>query len=453
MKRYLLCSIILATLSGCASLNHDRSAKKPHSIAEKSEAESISDWWAVFNDPLMNKLADNLLKQNLDIQIAQTRIEEARGILKTTRSDLFPSIDLTGVAQRGHTNTFATKPLSIANGGFNATWELDIFSNTKGKISASEARLKSRIASMKDIKNIMLADLMRSIIEWRKAQEIIRETKALLSTQDNQIALFESRSRAGLIDSTFLSRALAERSQTAACIPIARASHDAARFKIARLLATPEDQLFFEVNDRNSFSIPKMSEVASISVDMLRVRPDLQALRAEMLAAQSDLAKAEADLWPRLSVGAFFGVRDVSNGPATTDNPIWTLSSSIISPILNFGRLRGAVDVANAKSHAASLNYENCVLSALQETQTALSDYLNGINAASEQKKTLKFREDTVLFATKRFNQGLTDMTDLTTAQSELNQATITLIERRADAAIAYIRFQKALGIAFKGPV
>lgn len=50
--------------------------------------------------------------------------------------------------------------------------------------------------------------------------------------------------------------------------------------------------------------------------------------------------------------------------------------------------------------------------------------------------------------ASERFSTGLTDMTDLTTAQTELNRAAILLIERKANAAIAYVRLQKALAIA-----
>lgn len=104
------------------------------------------------------------------------------------------------------------------------------------------------------------------------------------------------------------------------------------------------------------------------------------------------------------------------------------------------------MDISDAKARVASLNYGNDVLIALQETQTALSDYINDINAVSEQEKALRYRKDTVKLATERLEKGLTDMTDLTTAQSELNQATIILIERRKEAAIAYILLQKATG-------
>lgn len=447
IKRTLLLTFVLIPLSGCATFDVPFVDKNPEPQEALSAEQAVNRWWTVFNDPMMDRLADELLKQNLDIQIARTRIDEARGVLKREESGWFPSVDASTSASRGNNQFGTDKTVSISQGGFNAQWELDIFGQTKSRVSAADARLAAQIASADDIKNIMLSELMRGIIEWRQAQEAIRETKELLASQDSQIELFKARSEAGLIDATFLIRAQAERSQTATRLPVAQASADSARFRIARLLAIQADQLVLEPQEGASFAVPEVNQATSISIEMMRERPDVKALRAQMIAAQGDLAKAEADLWPRLSVGAFFGLQDGSNGLIIAENPVWSLSSSITAPLLNFGRLRGAVDAADAKSKAASLNYENGVLNALQETQTALSDYLNGINAVAEQEKALASRKDTVKLATERFEQGLTDMIDLTTAQSELNNATITLIERRAVAAIAFIRLQKALGI------
>lgn len=451
MKRFLLIASLFISLSGCSLLDSTVTINKPEEKIKKAAIKAPHRWWEIFHDPLMNRMAEDLLKQNLDIQIAKTRIDEARGALRVSESKWFPSLDATGSASRGNSQLASSKTYSISKGGFDTQWEIDLFGQTKSEVSAAEARLQAQIASVNDMKNIMVAELVRSIIEWRQAHETIRKTKDLLVTQDKQISLLKIRNNAGLVDAISLSRAQAERAQTATRLPLAQAAADTARFKIARLLATTVEQLKLEKQEQYSFTIPSPNHSVKITLDTIRKRPDIRALRAEMLAAQSDLSKAENDLWPRFSIGAFFGIQDTSHGLKTANNPIWSLSSSITTPLLNFGRLHGAVDISDAKARAASLNYENGILIALQETQTALSDYINGINAASEQEKALSYRKDTVKLATERFEKGLTDMMDLTTAQSELNQATITLIERRSEAAIAYIRLQKAIGTTLCG--
>lgn len=138
-------------------------------------------------------------------------------------------------------------------------------------------------------------------------------------------------------------------------------------------------------------------------------------------------------------------MQNISGQLLVADNPLWSAGAALSMPLLNFGRLHAAIDAADSRSQRVLSVYENSVLIALQETQTALADYLNGTNALALQGNALRYREDTVTLTAERFRSGLTDMTDLTTAQAELNRATILLIDRKAATAIAYIRLQKAL--------
>ena len=92
------------------------------------------------------------------------------------------------------------------------------------------------------------------------------------------------------------------------------------------------------------------------------------------------------------------------------------------------------------------------MLLAVQETHTALSDYLNGINAVTQQAAALDRRSEAVKLADERFRAGASDRINLTTAQSELDQANLALVTQKATAAIAYIRLQKALAVAVRTP-
>lgn len=449
--RFLLCCSTAFVLCSCAQIQ----AMYPVSEKPVIEALQITEqnrWWQSFNDPLMDNLVQDLLAQNLDIQIAQTRIAEARGVARMANSGFFPDISGSASASRGNRQIGFDKPLSIAQGGFDATWEIDVFGQTQALVDGAERRVESRIASAEDVTNSVIAELMRSVIEWRQAEQTVAKTNDLLAIQDEQVALIAARAKAGLIDATFLSRAEAERSQTATRLPIAQAALDTAQYKIERLLGKESGTLADSLKStKGELVIPEANTALSISLDSVRSRPDIRASRADLLATQADLAKAEADLWPRISIRSFFGVQDGSGNVPIASNPIWSLASGVTAPLLNFGRLQGAIDTSDARANAASLSYQNASLTALQETKSALSDYLNGISAADEQKRALDHRKDTVILASERFKRGLTDMTDVTTAQSELNQATLLYIDRKTAAAIAYVRLNKALGTSVSG--
>jgi outer membrane protein, multidrug efflux system len=448
---FLLCCSTALVLCSCAQMQ----AILPASEQPVVEAVQITEqkrWWQSFHDPLMDNLVQDLLTQNLDIQIAGARIAEARGAARTANSGFFPDISASASASRGNAQIGTDNPVSIALGGFDATWEIDVFGQTQALVDGAERRVESRIARAEDVTNSVIAELIRSILEYRQAEQTVTETTDLLEIQDEQVSLIAARTEAGLIDATFLSRAEAERSQTATRLPIAQAALDTAHYKIERLLGKESGELADTLKiTAGELAVPEAATTLDISLESMRLRPDIRASRADLLAAQADLAKAEADLWPRISIRSFFGVQDGSGNVPIASNPIWSLASDVTAPLLNFGRLQGTIDTSDARANAASLSYQNASLTALQETKTALSDYLNGISAADEQKRALNHRKDTVSLASERFKRGLTDMTDVTTAQSELNQATLLYIERKAAAAIAYVRLHKALGTSVLG--
>ncbi|GEM_PF-2347675 len=434
----------LVTLAACDNINI---ATLPDKINNVEQRQKHPKWWAVFNDPLMDKLTKQLIQQNIDIKIAQTRLEEAKGIAKMANSGFFPDISATGKTTRGNEQIGLNKPVSIAQGGFDAAWEIDIFGQTSAQVSAAENRVNARSTTIEDVTNSMLSELLRTIVEWRKYKQVLRETNNLLATQDEQIKLLKSRAKTGLIDASVPERARAQRAQMATQIPLTQARMAAAQYKIERLLGKTSGELSVLLNESaGELIVPAVKGTIDISIDIIHNRPDIRTAKNEMLATQSDLAKAEADVWPRITMGAFFGVQDGADNLHLASNPIWSIASGISVPLLNFGRLRGAIDAANARERQASLNYENASLTALQETKTALSDFLNGSNAVSERQQELSHRKIAVELANRRFKNGLTDMIDLTTAQSELDQATIALLEQKANTAIAYIQLQKALG-------
>lgn len=447
MQRFCFFLLTAVLLSSCstAQLLWREVNKAP---AETAPMRKENAWWKVFQDPLMDTLAPQLLAQNLDLKIAATRIAEARGIGRTASSGAFPDVSISANRSRANTQVFVEKPITNQQVGFDVSWELDMFGRIQAGIDAADSRVVSQIASAENVHNTVLADLFRAVVEWRQAQQTIRETKALLASQQQQISLFEARVAAGLIEQSSLERARAQHLQTAVQLPLAEAAARTAQYQMERLLGrAPESMSTLLASQApQPISIPTLAREQTLPIEQIKQRPDLRASYAELIAAQADLKQAEADLWPRRTLTGFFGLRDLPSGIIGASNPIWSIAADFAIPVLNFGRLRGAVDSANARAQQASLAYEDAVLRALQETRTAFSDYIGSVDAVQQQTAALTHRRDAVALAKERFTRGLTDMTDLTTAQTELDQATLTLTDRQANAAIAYIRLQKALG-------
>src|SRR5882724_6636833 len=68
------------------------------------------DWWRLFQDDTLNPLVERALTGNQDLRVAAARLDQARGQVTVVRSELYPSVNLSGTAARGKTS--ANRPLS-----------------------------------------------------------------------------------------------------------------------------------------------------------------------------------------------------------------------------------------------------------------------------------------------------------------------------------------------------
>ena len=58
-------------------------------------------WWDVFDDPVLNGLVDEALRNGFDARLAAARVEEARALYGIARSRVFPAVGYEGGWQRG----------------------------------------------------------------------------------------------------------------------------------------------------------------------------------------------------------------------------------------------------------------------------------------------------------------------------------------------------------------
>ena len=66
----------------------------PFVEARPSDGELRPDWWKLYNDPMLNKLKDQAMAANPDLQAAAERFVQARDVMMQVRSQWIPAIGL-----------------------------------------------------------------------------------------------------------------------------------------------------------------------------------------------------------------------------------------------------------------------------------------------------------------------------------------------------------------------
>src|SRR5262245_3909674 len=62
--------------------------------AASSHATLPQAWWTLFDDPVLNRLEEQALTANQDLQRALSTVIEARERARATEADLFPSVSV-----------------------------------------------------------------------------------------------------------------------------------------------------------------------------------------------------------------------------------------------------------------------------------------------------------------------------------------------------------------------
>src|SRR6476469_3346878 len=114
------------------------------------DSQSFADlpWWSVFNEKALQGLITKALTSNYDLQIAVSRIEQARAQVEVVESEGNPQVGYGGTAEGA--NVFVPgvgsrdgKTVSYGRfeGLLNAAWELDLWGRIRHATESAEAHL------------------------------------------------------------------------------------------------------------------------------------------------------------------------------------------------------------------------------------------------------------------------------------------------------------------------
>ena len=123
----------------------------PTPAASQAVSSALAEhWWEVFQDPQLASLSRRALSDNLDLQLASSRLQQSRAVRQVTTASQYPSTSANGGYARkrnsgeglsdpsGHNGNSA---FNLWEGGFAAAWELDFWGRVRRETEAADATL------------------------------------------------------------------------------------------------------------------------------------------------------------------------------------------------------------------------------------------------------------------------------------------------------------------------
>ncbi|HEX3998940.1 MAG TPA: TolC family protein [Pirellulales bacterium] len=156
-------------------------------------------WWTAFRDPVLDQLIDAAYHENLNLQIAGTRILEARAERNIAAGDLFPQ---TQNALADYAHAQVSKNLGLPLGGtfdtwatgFNASWELDFWGRFRRTVEANNATVDASVEGYRDALVMLLAEVATNYVQMRTFEQRIAYSRRNADIQRGSLRLAEQRS-------------------------------------------------------------------------------------------------------------------------------------------------------------------------------------------------------------------------------------------------------------------
>ncbi len=417
-------------------------------------------WWHCFSDPVLTQLVDMTYKQNHDIKIAIERLHQSRANVDSKFADLLPQLSLSGQIERERNTVTAfpvVTPFAASQTHFDASWEIDLFGKNRRRLEAEEALSDATLVNLNAIQVSVIAEVVRNYIDYRLNEELLKITEENLDTQKQTVNLTKKQFSAGQAARFDFLRADTQFKTTQSQQPKYAAAMTAAQYRLEVLLGLHPQALTPILRTGKGVPITPSEFKLQSPVNVIRQRPDVSAAERQLAAATAMEGVAIAQMYPQLSLSGFFGALSAgslglgSNSPEkshlfSSTNRSWYEAAAISVPIFNFGRLQSASKIAKSESKQALYFYEQTILKALAEIETALKDFEQEQRRSVSLSQAVDDAKQAVNIAHKRYTQGLTSLLELLDVQRNLFALQEQLASSNATEAINLVRLNKAVG-------
>lgn len=394
MVRILLASAATLALAACTVGPDYRAPVTPSaaagpfvaaSPAVTTTAAADDRWWQLYRDPVLDGLIADALAANTDIRVAVARLTAARASLREVRGDRQPQGTAGASATYGRLSAIQRPPgLDRENWtidtGLDVAYEVDLFGRIGRNVEAARGEVGAAQADADSVRVAVVADTTRAYADAAAAAERLAVAERIVALIDRSLRVTQGRARVGLTTGLDTARIAALRNQRQADIPAIAAERQAALFRLATLTGRTPAELPAIAAQRNATLRLTQPIPVGDGAALLSRRPDVRAAERRLAAATARIGVATADLYPRISLGGSIGSTGTGLGNVFGAGPLNWLLGPLLSWNVNPAKARARIAGAEANSQAALATFDGIVLTALNETETALSNYARALD-------------------------------------------------------------------------
>lgn len=394
-------------------------------------------YWQELGSAELNRLIDNALAQNLDLEAALHRIDQARAQAKIAGAPLYPNASASGSASR----TFQDKNTNAARAGGSISYEVDLWGKNRNQKKSADYQIDASQFDREALRLVVTSDATSFYAQILSLNDRIRIAEFNLKNAEEILRIIEARFAQGGVSGLEVSQQRVEVNSFRTTLASLVEQRSTTANALAILLGVAPQTFSTPTTSLTTLTLPPVNLTPPAT--LLTARPDIESAEAGLRSVNADIGVARAAFFPSLTLGLDTAISAGFGGPAAAATQI---ASSLFAPIFTGGQLTGNLENVTARQKELAAQYRQTVLVAFQEVEDALAALKSANERAAVSRSTVSESQNAYDIAKARFDAGAIDYLTLLETQRSLYQAQDNQISINQNQVAAFVQLRKALG-------
>lgn len=410
------------------------------------------DWWSIYDDPQLDQLERQVSITNQTVKEFEAEYREAEALLKEAQAQWFPSLAVTGGAQRGGGGGGTASVSSTVGSGAGGTthteftleaqisWTPDLWGTIRRQVESrkagvqvsqdqlANARLSAQTTLATDYFDLRAADSLRDLLTQSVALD-----RRVVEISNNQF-------KSGTLSGGDLASAEAQLEAAQAQLVAVEQQRGSYAHAIAVLTGHLPGELQIPVAPLAT-AVPVVP--VTVPSALLERNPSVAAAERQMQQESALIGVAIGAYFPSLSLTALGGY---AGNPVSqlfkVGNRIWSLGATASDTVFQGGSQIAAVAGARATYDQYVAAYRQTVLSAFQQVEDQLLAMRVLQQQAEFQTRAVASAQTAADVALNEYQAGTVPYTTVITAVQTLladQQSALTIRQNRLVASVTLI--------------
>ena len=461
--RRSLLALILA-LSGCITPPRLEPPQRIIAAADLGLSPQVSApvqaqaWWSAFGDPQLDRLMEQALADNPDLEQALARVRESQALADVAQAGLAPNVAFDGQETRrrlsGHDPIPKPYPGTTqwqGSVGLNLSWNIDFWGRQAALLKQAQAQTTAAALNVASTRLVLSGAVVQTYLDLYRNNALADVAEQSLAQRQRILEITRTRVGAGLDTDVELREASGAVPEVQVEWLQARAATALDTHQLA-MLSGQGAMAYAQVHRPTLDPAGILPLPAVLPADLLGHRPDVQAARSRIEAARANQAAAKAAFYPNLNLAAFAGTSAIGvlgnlvQGASASDGA----GAAIHLPLFDAGRLRAQYRGSGALSDEAVAAYDESVLQAVREASDQLSQVEALAAQITQQQRSLDDAQVAYRLAEERYRAGVSSYLTVLNTETAVLSARRERIELVCRQAIARVSLLLAVGGSFE---